>query len=328
MIIGAQRKTSLQNNILSPMKLVAAFLKLIRWPNLVFIILTQCLFYFCVFESIVTPGYQQRDFRSFSLLVLASVLIAAAGYIINDYFDVQIDAVNKPQKVVVDKILKRRWAIMWHWLLSGIGIVLSVYVSYKTGKWIIAMANFVCVFLLWFYSATFKKKILSGNVIVAALSAWVVVVVYFFCGASIDMWQNQHISFDAKRFFKFTLLYAGFAFIVSLIREVIKDLEDMEGDAKFRCRTMPIAWGTPASKVFTAVWLVVCIGVLAIVQLYAWQSGWWIISVYSSFLVIAPLIFILRKLYKATLPADYHQLSSMVKFVMLAGILSMLFFIV
>ncbi len=309
------------------MKLIAAFLKMIRWPNLFFIALTQCLFYFCVFKILlIEPTSLHKNFL-FYLLVAASVTIAAAGYIINDYFDLQIDAVNKPRRVVVNKIVKRRWAIMWHWILSGIGILLSLYISYKTGRWVIAIANICCVLLLWFYSASFKKKLLSGNIIIAALTAWVIVVVYFFCGADIAVWQQQNISFDARRFFKFMILYAGFAFIVSLIREVIKDLEDIEGDAKYNCKTMPIVWGVPASKVFTAVWLVVCIAALAIVQLYAWQLGWWVITVYTFVLVIVPLIVILRNLYKATSPAHYHRLSSTIKFVMLAGILSMLFFI-
>ena len=309
------------------MKLIAAFFKMIRWPNLIFIALTQFLFYFCVFEKLLTePGDHHKDIL-FYLLVLVSVLIAAAGYIINDYFDLQIDAINKPQKIVVDKIVKRRWAIMWHWILSGIGIVLSFYISYKIDNWIIGIANIGCVLLLWFYSTTFKKKILSGNIIISALTAWGIVVVYFFCGANISVWQQQDISFDAQRFFKFTLLYAGFAFITSIIREVIKDLEDMEGDARYKCRTMPVVWGVRTSKVFTAVWLVVCIAALAIVQLYTGQLGWWPISVYTVLCIIVPLIFIFRNLYKAASPADYHRLSTAIKFVMLAGILSMLFFI-
>ncbi|MBC7867066.1 MAG: geranylgeranylglycerol-phosphate geranylgeranyltransferase [Gloeobacteraceae cyanobacterium ES-bin-316] len=309
------------------MKLVAAFFKLIRWPNLLFIALTQGLFYFCVFEKTLLSGPASPADFLFYMLVAASVMIAAAGYIINDYFDLHIDAINKPGKVVVDKILKRRWAIVWHWLLSGAGLLLSFYISYKLGNWIIFLANTGVVLLLWFYSTTFKKRILSGNIIIAALTAWVIVVVYFFCGADIEVWPQQPTSFDAKRFFKFTILYAGFAFIISLIREVVKDIEDMEGDARYHCRTMPIVWGVPTSKVFTAVWLVVCIAALAIVQLYAWQLGWWFITIYTVVLIILPLVFILRNLYKATVPADYHQLSSLVKFVMLAGILSMLFFI-
>lgn len=309
------------------MKLAKAFLQLVRWPNLVFIALTQFLFYFCVFDSFISgPGYVHRHLL-FYLLMLASVCIAAAGYIINDYFDLQIDAINKPQKLIVDKIIKRRWAIIWHWVLSASGIALSLFISYKTGSWIIAIINFVCVVLLWFYSTTFKKKLLTGNVIIAALTAWVIVVVYFFAGASLGIWQHQSSLIDQRKFFKFCILYAGFAFIVSLIREVVKDLEDMDGDAKYNCKTMPIVWGVPPSKVFTAVWIIVCIGALVVVQLYVWQSGWWYIALYIIFLIVAPLFYILKKLYQAEQPSDYHSISSMVKFVMLTGILSMIFFI-
>jgi 4-hydroxybenzoate polyprenyltransferase len=309
------------------MKLVAAFLKLIRWPNLFFIALTQSLFYFCVFEHLLLSSGFPHSHQLFFVLVSASVVIAAAGYIINDYFDLQIDAINKPQKVVVDKIVKRRWAIMWHWMLSGLGILLSIYVSYRIGNWVIAVANICCVVLLWFYSTRFKRKILSGNIIIAALTAWVIGVVYFFCGANIINWQQPNIPFDVVRFFKYMVLYAGFAFIVSLIREVVKDLEDMQGDAKYDCRTMPIAWGVPVSKVYTAVWLVVCIATLLIIQIYAVQLGWWPIALYGIAFIILPLMWILRQLFKAKVIKDYRQLSKQIKFVMLAGILSMLFFI-
>lgn len=309
------------------MKLFAAFLKLIRWPNLFFIVLTQCLFYFSVFSTVAAkPGYHHR-YLLFILLVIASVLIAAAGYIINDYFDLQIDKVNKPEKVVVDKILKRRWAIMWHWVLSVAGILLSLFISYKTGKWIIVLANTITVLLLWFYSTTFKKKILSGNIIVSALSAWVVLLVYFFSGADIGKWPQGESLINFQRFFKFTSLYAGFAFITSLIREVIKDLEDMNGDMLYKCRTMPIEWGVPASKVFVAVWLIVGMAALFIIQLYAWQSGWWLAALYIVLAVMLPMVFILAALKKAVTPQDYHKLSTSTKFVMLTGILSMLFFL-
>lgn len=315
------------------MKLFDAFLRLIRWPNLLFIAVTQWLFYYCIVHSLYVDNaahvaFPQKDFL-FGLLIAASVVIAAAGYIINDYFDLKIDVVNKPDKVVVDKVVKRRWAIMWHLVLSFLGIVLSFYISYKTGKWVVFFANIACVLLLWFYSTIFKRKLLSGNIIIAALTAWVIVVVYFFAGATIinyKGWLTTLYPFSIKKFYKLTILYAGFAFIVSLIREVIKDIEDMYGDAKYECKTMPIEWGVPASKVFTAVWIVVCIGTLGILQLYAWQSGWWQVSVYCIVAIILPLILILKNLYKAATPPDYHKISSMVKLVMLAGILSMIFF--
>jgi 4-hydroxybenzoate polyprenyltransferase len=129
-----------------------------------------------------------------------------------------------------------------------------------------------------------------------------------------------------SRLFKLAVLYAGFAFIISLVREVIKDMEDMEGDAKYGCKTMPIVWGIPASKVFTAVWLIVLTGALVVLQFYAMHLGWWWSVLYSVVAIIIPLLWVLRKLYTAQVAKDYHQLSSAVKLIMLAGIVSMIFF--
>ncbi|MEO6403973.1 MAG: geranylgeranylglycerol-phosphate geranylgeranyltransferase [Ferruginibacter sp.] len=310
------------------MKTIAAFFRLIRWPNLFFIALTQSLFYFCIYQSLLIQ--RTTSHYLFYLLCLASLFIAAAGYIINDYFDMHIDAVNKPSKVVVDKLVKRRWAIIWHIVFSGIGLLLSIYISFKIHNWIIAFANLGCIVLLWFYSTRFKRKLLSGNIIIAAMTAWVIVVVYFFAGAGlpdIAAFQKQQFNFDIKKFYKLTILYAAFAFVVSLVREVIKDLEDMDGDARYNCKTMPVVWGVPPSKVFVAVWLIVCIASLSIIQLYAWQLGWWAIVLYCVVLIILPLIYILKNLYDAKTTSDYHKLSVAVKAVMMFGILSMIFFI-
>ncbi len=316
------------------MKLIKAFFQLIRWPNLIFIGLTQWLFYFCIVHSVYEPNQStilrvnQIDGLLY-LLMLASIMIAAAGYIINDYFDLQIDSINKPQKLVIDKMLKRRWAIVWHLFLSLAGLIISIYISFETGKWIIAIANFLCILLLWIYSTTFKKKILTGNIIISALTAWVVLVVYFYEGANLlnyQGWKNANYPFDIRKLYQLTILYSGFAFIVSLIREVVKDMEDIDGDARFHCQTMPIKWGIPASKVFVAVWIIICASSLIIIQIYAWQIGWWISAVYNLVFVIGPLLIVLKKLYNAKISRDYHQISNYLKIVMLAGILSMLFF--
>ncbi len=310
------------------MKSIAAFFKLIRWPNLVFVALTQILFYLFVYTPMLSVEVSNNQNNLFILLVTASVLIAAAGYIINDYFDVQIDAINKPNRIVIGKIIKRRWAIILHWLFSGIGILLSVYISYKTAIWLITIINIISVFALWVYSAIFKKKLLSGNIIIAALTAWTILAVYFFVGAkmvSLNGWNDAYNVFNERKFFKLALLYAGFAFVMTLIREVIKDLEDMEGDRKYNCKTMPIAWGVPASKVFVAVWIIVAATTLFVIQIYAWQNGKWIAALYFIATIILPLFYLLKKFRYAVTTSDYATLSTIVKIIILAGIISMVF---
>ena len=319
------------------MKLVTAFLRLIRWPNLVFIVVTQCLFYF----FITIPVFKQYNSKPYLsptilyLIIAASVLIAAAVYIINDYFDLNIDRVNKPDKLVVEKIIKRRWAILWHLLLSFIGILISFYVCLALDIFpsffdlFIGIANVVCVMALWVYSTTYKRRLLIGNVLISALTAWAILVLYVaefphWFKASLEAKANYNLAF--AKLFKYAVVYAGFAFIISLIREVIKDMEDMEGDAKYGCKTMPIVWGIPATKVFTAVWLIVLVCALIIIQVYAIYLGWWWSVAYCTAVIIIPLLWVLQKLYKAQVTKDYHQLSTAIKLIMLAGILSMLFF--
>jgi len=309
------------------MKTIGAFFRLIRWPNLIFIILTQALFRYFILPFVYLeahPGYEAIKLSEglFYLLVLASVCIAAAGYIINDYFDENIDLVNKLPKVIVGKFIKRRSAILLHAVLSVIGLLLSLYIGYKLRNPFIPFFNFIAIMLLVFYSSTFKKKILIGNVIISLLTAWTILVLtlaeYRFRISPHDIvWQ---------RLLKVSFIYAAFAFIISLIREVIKDMEDIEGDLRYGCKTMPIVWGLPVSKVFAGVWIVVLVGTLVAIQLYIIQLGWWISALYTFALITIPCMWVLKKLYKANTPADFHRLSSVIKLIMLAGIISMLFF--
>lgn len=297
-----------------------------------FIALTQVLFYFCfIYSHEHKLTVLQENFLKpslFVLLVVSSVLIAAAGYIINDYFDLNIDKINKPSKIVVEKIIRRRWAIVWHLVLTGIGVMLSFYISYKINNVLLGLLNFCSAILLWFYSTKFKKELMIGNIIISLLTAWVVIVLYF-CELRFYYIFNVE-SENYKKYitflFKVAVLYGGFAFIISIIREVIKDLEDMKGDEKYGCRTMPIVWGIPASKIFIGTWLVVLIAALCIVQFYALQLHWWFSALYCVIFIIGPLIYILRKLDKAMVQEHYHKLSIQVKLVMLTGILSMIFF--
>lgn len=263
--------------------------------------------------------------QAFWLLVLSSVLIAAAGYIINDYFDLNIDQVNKPESIVVQKFIRRRSAIIWHMSFSFAGVLLAFYIGFKIGNWILGFANLVCVLLLWVYSTTFKRKLLIGNIIISLLTAWVVLVLYF-CELSVLQLRDHEYRRQITTVFKLAVLYGGYAFIISLIREVVKDIEDREGDARYGCRTMPIVWGIDASKGFIAIWLIILVITIGIVIIYAIMKGWWMGSAYSSLFILFPLLKISWSLYKAKEITDYHRLSRQIKMVMLSGILSMIFF--
>ncbi len=309
------------------MKLFTAFFRLVRWPNLLFIVLTQILFEKCIYERIypdlnVTIANESTRFIA---LIIASVCIAAAGYIINDYFDQNIDQINKPNKVVVNTIINRRWVIFWHMFLSLCGLFFTTYALPLNEYWHLVLANMGAIIALWFYSTTLKKKLLVGNVLISLLTAWVIGVL-FFSKHPFKMDLVLNVAHDEVRFFRLMILYASFAFIISLIREVIKDIEDMEGDRKYGCTTMPIVWGINASKVFVAVWIVVLIGVLIILQIYVVGMGWWLSGLYCILLIVVPLFITLRMLYKANTSKQFHTISTLVKFIMFSGILSMIFF--
>src|ERR1700710_187361 len=163
------------------MTLLTAFLRLIRWPNLVFIALTQVLFYYFILPFVYRDWHHEAADTfspvNFYLLVSASIFIAAAGYIINDYFDLNIDMINKPAKVIIDKFIKRRWAIMFHTLLSLAGFFLSFYVGYKISNFYVPFFNLLSIGALWVYSTTLKKQILTGNVLISLLTAWTIMVI-------------------------------------------------------------------------------------------------------------------------------------------------------
>lgn len=301
------------------MKLLSAFFTLVRWPNLLFIALTQLLFHFCVY----TPLFGDHYSASLVWIIIASVFIAAAGYIINDYFDLNIDQINKPQKNVFARTINRRWAIIWHLVLSLAGIMATV-AAVGLHKWYLVLANAGCVALLWFYSTSFKRQLIIGNVVISLLTAWTVLILFFLYTEPRQAIMGSDE--NTIKLFRTAFLYGSFAFISSLIREAVKDMEDMEGDARYGCRTLPIVAGIRATKIYTAIWVIVLLAALIILQLYVMQFGWWLAILYSLLLIIAPLVYILSQLSKAMSSKDFHSLSNATKLVMFSGILSMIFF--
>jgi 4-hydroxybenzoate polyprenyltransferase len=313
------------------MSLLAHFMTLLRVRNLAFIGLTQFLFYFCIVrpqlanypDAATSLGYPEL-----TLLALASILIAAGGYVINDYFDQDIDRVNRPHKAVLGKHIGRRWGIFWHMFLSLAGISLSLLLTFRTGNWLVFLFNCLAVLLLWIYSTSLKRQVLIGNIVISMLTAWVVLVMYV-CEAGLNLTRLD----DAQRgyimsVYKVSILYGGFAFMSSVIREAVKDMEDISGDARYGCRTMPIVWGVRVSKVFVSVWMIVLFFALFALAVYSVMLEWWMFAIFIAAAVMWPLGWSFNLLLKASYTPDYTRLSRLMKWVMFNGIVSMLFFMI
>ncbi len=320
--------TEIAKKQLSGLKLVGAYLRLIRYPNLIFIFITQYLLQY----GVVVPVFHQYGIRPtlgpgwFFLLSLSTVMIAAAGNIINDYFDINIDLVNKPEKVIIDRLISRRWAIAWHSILNVSGVAIGFLVAWKIGYPMIGFTQLCCSGLLWFYSTAYKRQLIIGNVVISLLTALAVLIIGFY-----EPQLYREITFlnapAVYRLLRIILLYGAFAFLISMIRELVKDLEDVEGDDRLGCRTLPIVYGINAAKDITFVFTGLLIALILFVQYQMIMLHWYLSTVYLLLAVQAPLILMCGKLKKAAKPGAYHKISGMVKWIMLAGILSMLFFL-
>lgn len=273
-------------------KIIESLIRLTRTGNLIILGLAQYFTaYFLMGANVL------KDLPLF-LLAVSTTLIAAGGYVINDYYDVKIDFVNNPGRVVVGKTIHRRFAILLHGFLSAMGIAIGVLIS-----WWISLINIFAVSLLWFYSNLLKRLPFVGNLAVAILS-----------GLSIAVLDVLYRSDNLL-----VIIYAVFAFFITLVREIIKDVEDLKGDNTYGCKTIPIIWGVRKTKVlvyFILGFFVVI--VLAINLLYVKLP-----LIYFVMFLFVPLAWLVTQLIKADTTRDYRWLSSFSKVIMLLGILSM-----
>lgn len=273
---------------------LSALLRLTRFWNLTIIALAQ---YFAVIFFIDRNGL--FDVRLF-LLSASTVMIAAAGYIINDYYDVKIDLINKPERVVIGKGITRRFAILFHTVLSAVGVAIGLLLGWKVGA-----INFFSATLLWWYSNNLKRQPFIGNFSVAlltGLSIWIVNILY----------QVTNIE---------VVIYSLFAFFMTLIRELIKDMEDLKGDHSFGCKTLPILWGIRKSKY----WVYGELAVFAIIVVMINDRYVVLPMYYFVIFLFIPLVLLLIRLIRADTVKDFYNLSQFCKMIMLLGILSMPF---
>ncbi|GAB3554616.1 geranylgeranylglycerol-phosphate geranylgeranyltransferase [Spirosoma fluminis] len=273
------------------------FLRLIRVQNLLIVVLTQFL------ARIFLVGPHEQWTRilvdpTIWLLSFSTVCIAAAGYIINDYFDVKIDLVNKPDRVVIGRYLKRRVAIGAHQVLNVLGCLIGLYLS----KWVF-LTDVVSVSLLWFYSAKFKRQPAIGNIVISLLTALSLIVLAVYYRQNAEM----------------LLIYALFSFGISLVREIIKDMQDVRGDARFGCRTLPIVWGLRRTKYLLYVLIASFIVTMFLIadSLGNQNLG------YIFLFLLLPITWLTYRLVFADTRRDFGYLSNLCKLIMLLGVISM-----
>ena len=295
-------------------------LNLIRWKNLLMISVVQLLIKYALFEPFGVAI--TLNWFGFLLLILATICLAAAGNIINDIYDVETDLINKPEQVIIGKNISEKTAYNLFIVFNIIGVGIGFYLSHLVGK-----SGFFALFvvisaLLYLYASYLKQMLLVGNIIISVLVALSIIIVGLFELLPAITITNQETQLT---FFKILMDYAIFAFIINLLREIVKDLEDIDGDFNAQMSTLPIAVGRErAGKIIFVLSLIILIVVLYYVLTYLYKQ---LFTVgYFLVFIIAPLIFVSIKIFQAETKKDYHNISTLLKVVMLFGMLSLLIY--
>lgn len=235
------------------------FIRLIRPVNLAIIVLTMYGVNFYIHSLTFKLIFNPFDF---GLLVFSTVLIAAAGNIINDYFDIKADRINKPKRMIISKHIKRRWAILMHWALSIIAFFIAAYLSWKYHTFWFLIIHTTSIFFLWLYSIRLKKIPLLGNMVISLLTVLVIFLTLFLSKkATGDVIFNEQITTTLDPLFSIPikwiiLIFMGMAFFQNLLREIVKDIEDIPGDKAIHAKTLPMVIGIRASLIIVGFFLV------------------------------------------------------------------------
>lgn len=304
------------------------FLKLIRYKNLIIIALTIIVMRYCVMQPMLARLGMQLQLHPalFVMLVLATVLIAAAGYTINDYFDTKTDKMNHPDTVIVGRKISKRTAIGIHSALNALGVALGLVVAIKIGKPIFALLFVLTTGILWFYSISYKRQLLLGNIIVATLAATVPLIPLIFEYPLFQVYWESIVIYQLRLYpmVYWVCGYAAFAFLLILAREMIKDIEDFEGDAAYGRNSIPTRYGIDTAKHVVAIVLIVTAALLglAIAKYLQSQTKLDIITlIYSIVLIVLPIFALITMVLLAKTKKDFHNANNVSKIIMLFGIL-------
>lgn len=296
------------------------FLKLIRYPNLLLIALMQLVFRY----GFLKPHnilLALNDWQ-YGLLILSTCLIAAGGYVINDIYDQRTDHINKPNKQIIGVAISEATAHNIYLILNTIGVIIGFYLSN-----VILKPGFAAIFIfiaatLYIYSTTLKKIALLGNIAVAVLLSLSVIIIGVF-----DMFPATYSGNQAvmANLFSILLDYGIFAFMINFLREIVKDLEDMDGDYQDGMKTLPIVFGTArTSKSLSFLGIIPIVVLLSYINKYFIPNDLLIATIYSLLTILGPLIYFSIKIFGAKSRRDFHRLSTVLKWILIFGILSVL----
>ncbi|HET8573923.1 MAG TPA: geranylgeranylglycerol-phosphate geranylgeranyltransferase [Edaphocola sp.] len=306
---------------------IANFFRLVRWPNLLIVFLTQLLIWACVIRpagEVLGGAGPFLHTVHFILLSLTTVLIAAAGYVINDYYDRDIDRINKPGKVIAGRIFSVRQTLWFYAMLNLTALLLSAYLSFSLKMVALAAVQLFCVLLLWLYAAALKARPVWGNVVVALLTTLTILILvayeplmYRYGRSPVVVARYPHRLINPLWVIG---VYAFFAFMTTWMREIVKDMQDVRGDAAVGCRTLPIV-----ASLQVAARLVVLLGIATILALagVALSLMWWertVLSVYLLLALVLPVLALIMRIGRHHTPEHYGKWSGRLKAIMLAGI--------
>ncbi len=313
---------------------IGSFFRLIRWKNLLIILITMVLMRYAIIDPLISnvrislahgmgeniPLSLKFPLFNFIVLVFSTICVAAGGYVINDYFDIKTDLINKG-KVIVSTSISRQQAMMWHNIFNVLGVVGGFYVSARSGYFWFGLIFLLVSGLLYFYSASYKRQFLVGNLIVALMIAMVPLLVVIFEWSALYTYCSVYAVSVPD--FSFLFYWIGgfslFAFLSNLIREIVKDIEDFEGDIAYGRNTLPIVLGVKSSKVIVSTLVLSTIFLLYL----AWFSFIrdWITFIYISLTVAAPLAVLAILIHRGSEKRHFQFTGGFMKAIMMGGLL-------
>lgn len=303
-------------------------MRLVRWSNLLFLAALVWVMEKWVATPILVKAAFGEQLPGYLLLliILATVLIAAGGYVINDYFDVKIDRINRPDEVIVTRSISKPAAMRLSIILSGIGIACGIALAVVLKSLTIGILFVLIPGLLWFYSSSYKRLFMIGNLIIALLAGVTPIVVAMTNVAVLQLRYETILPYTTLVHDIYAWLggFALFAFLLTWIREIIKDMQDQMGDRELECHSMPVVWGEKWTKVFVTGLIVITLVIIGHLwwHILPFPTAWTNLSTrYIALGIVTPLLCSVWLLWSAKIPSDYKVCQQVVKFTMLIGML-------